>query len=678
MAESTLLIHKNIDPDYGFYIATKLTEFVNSDMGGRTAGSKAEHEAAEWLTHEMKRIGLSDVTKAPFPCDIWQFNRSTLNVIEPENIKKTIKPYPYPSGSTRSEAIDGELLFIGKGSKRDYENIDAHGKIVLIGIDMEKDWWITHPTVEAELQGAVAIISYCTGSYSQLNADTMNTQNFAGPRTIPSVNISKNDADYLKDLLNKGSVRINLTIDKLLESGGTSYNIIGTLPGKRDDEYVLCGDHYDCHFWGVQDNNAGVAMTLAIAKTMIDAGYQPERTIKFILHGAEEWGAIGTPYDFAVGGWHQVFTINPEWAGKSLAFINFEHPAHRFGDTFFANSTPEFYTFLQDRYTSAPDRGNLFKNGFADEGRHFSTDIDGWSYAISGIPVIVNGRAPLTGRNNYYEDIYHSNFDDVDTWENDIFLYNLKFYGGLLISLDKRPALPLDFSQQARRLKNSVNIDVFTQSDVDPDQFLSAIDKFEAASSQLYKTINGLNEEFIIAASNPDNSPEKMDGITSLAQTANQKILSTYKVIFDVFYKMDFNDDPIFAHEHPQRNILLLNGAIDALKNGNTAAAVENALERIDDNRLCRHFSKETLSRFKKNLSEATAAKRLYWAKDKIVTPLDLFEILNALSAKAKKGETDFSNEILALTTALEAQKNSFEAAVNAEREGLKQIMELL
>ena len=54
---------------YGHSVAVQLTQIVNSELGGRTAGSDAEHKAADWLAEEMKKIGLLKVKKKYFIAD---------------------------------------------------------------------------------------------------------------------------------------------------------------------------------------------------------------------------------------------------------------------------------------------------------------------------------------------------------------------------------------------------------------------------------------------------------------------------------------------------------------------------------------------------------------------------------------------------------------------------------
>lgn len=63
-----------------------------------------------------------------------------------------------------------------------------------------------------------------------------------------------------------------------------------------------------------------------MAKGMVDSGYQPENDILFVCHGAEEWGALGTQYDWTTGAWEMIHTAHPEWAGKTIAMLNFELP----------------------------------------------------------------------------------------------------------------------------------------------------------------------------------------------------------------------------------------------------------------------------------------------------------------------------------------------------------------
>jgi hypothetical protein len=84
-------------------------------------------------------------------------------------------------------------------------------------------------------------------------------------------------------------------------------NIIGKIEGKRKDEFVIIGAHYD-HlgvdpmlegdriYNGADDNASGVSAVLQIAKAFIASGIQPERTVLFAFWDGEEKGLLGSRY----------------------------------------------------------------------------------------------------------------------------------------------------------------------------------------------------------------------------------------------------------------------------------------------------------------------------------------------------------------------------------------------
>jgi hypothetical protein len=149
----------SVDQEYAYGIAKELAtnpKYLSSSLGGRNAGSDAEHAAAEYLFGEMKKIGLTDTEKVGVKVDKWQFNGSSLTL---DGDSKVILPYSYATASTPKEGITAEIVYLGKGTMNDYAGKDVKGKIVLIDLDQRSDWWVTYPMLEAQFQGAAAIMS---------------------------------------------------------------------------------------------------------------------------------------------------------------------------------------------------------------------------------------------------------------------------------------------------------------------------------------------------------------------------------------------------------------------------------------------------------------------------------------------------------------------------------------
>ena len=84
-------------------------------------------------------------------------------------------------------------------------------------------------------------------------------------------------------------------------------NVLGMIPGKNSQEYVIVGAHYD-HlgidtalngdqiYNGADDNASGVSAVLQIAKAFIASGQQPERNVIFAFWDGEERGLLGSKY----------------------------------------------------------------------------------------------------------------------------------------------------------------------------------------------------------------------------------------------------------------------------------------------------------------------------------------------------------------------------------------------
>lgn len=80
-------------------------------------------------------------------------------------------------------------------------------------------------------------------------------------------------------------------------------NVIGVIEGKKSDEVLVIGAHYD-HIGasggyinnGADDNASGTVAVLTIAKAIAATGEKPDKTIVFALWTGEEKGLLGSRY----------------------------------------------------------------------------------------------------------------------------------------------------------------------------------------------------------------------------------------------------------------------------------------------------------------------------------------------------------------------------------------------
>ena len=673
-----------VDTEFAYQIAVALSEneeFLSSPLGSRTAGSRAEHAAAEWLAGKMREIGLADVEKIAADCDLWQFNDASFQI---EGEDKIIRPHSYATAETPAEGITAEVIYAGRGTRFDYEGIDAEGRIVLIEINQRDGWWITYPMLEAQYQGALAIMSVQAGGYSEINGAALNCHNIGGPAGIPCVSISANDANYIKRKLNEGPVRATLKVDnKVVIGGGVTYNVVGKITGKSSKNQIIFGAHYDMYFKGFQDNNCSVGAVLAIAEAMIDSGYVPENDILFCLHGAEEWGASGTIFDWLTGSWEMINHVWPEWQEKTLTFINIELPAYEFAPCTTTYSAPEMYSMLDfytNTYPLSPEPVGCFSEGVLTKGYQIYTYSDDFSYYAAGVPSIVNGfllEKDMKSVFRFYKDIYHTQFDAKDTYNESVMDFNIKYYGAFGIYIDRTPALYLDFTSQFDRLSASIDKGIMEKAGVDMDAYMSVLESMNAAAGRLKAEVTAINEEYNQAELNGADA-DALAEIWAGGKVLTDKNLKIFKFVQDKFLGLMY-ERPIVPRESAQYNINMMEAVASALKDGNLESALKSAAEVNNQLEAAPMYFSPAVADIETNMIWGEENQgNLYWGTGKLFVKAQVSDASRSLMDKSISGETDFTKEIDIYHREIEAQYKVFVELINKEMEDIRTLTQML
>ena len=671
---------KAANPQYAYDIALELStnpNFFNSEMGGRQAGSAAEHITADYLASIMEEIGLEDVEKAGADCDLWQFNGAQFTVDG-----KSYGVYSYATAGT--EGLTAELVYVGDGTMWDYEDIDVTGKIVLVDIDQRANWWITYPLLEADFQDAAAILAANTGGFAQIADDALNCQDICGPTAIPCLSISVADATELKEKLENGALTATLVVDNIVEIGaGTTYNVIGVLKGKSSEFQTIVGGHYDTHFWGFQDDSCAVGLVLAMAKAMVDSKFIPEYDIVFCLHGAEEWGSSYTQYDWTVGAWEMIHTIHPEWTEKTLAFINFELPAYEFDTYTSTYSAPEMYTMLdyftnEFPYTPKPD--GCFPDGVLTEGYQTYTYSDDFSYYVAGVPSTVNGfllQRDMETVFPFYEDIYHSQYDTADTYNEAVMDFNLKYYGILAMYIDRTPALNLDFTAQYDRILASVDEDTMSAAGVDIVAFNAALEELRTAAAAMKNKVTNLNTEFEAAQQVGDEAT--VSQLRAEGKELTKQNLAAFGYAQDTLLGLMY-ERPMVPHEAPMENIVLSEAIIELLEQGDVVTAADEYAWMINNilEWYAMYFSPEVTAVQDDMFWGEGNADNLYWGTGKSFVKADVEEATRSLFLKYEEQGADFSAEIAIYAAAIESQREVLLALAQNETAAMLKLAEML
>ena len=288
MADEVQAFTDAIDAQYAYDLGYELAynmEWADNELGWRTAGSDAEHRTADFLMEEMEKIGLQDVQKVGTPTDVFQFNDSSLTI---EGTEIDLMPAAYQCSGTDADGITAEIVDVAGGYEYDYMEVgDVKGKIVLAKVDQANEAWIDGYIRCAYEQGAAAIVTWANSGYGEVSEDSINVQDICCEDLIPTVAISANQAKEIKAAIEAGNNMATLKVDVeyAADDSGTTYNVVGKIPGKSGAQQIVLASHYDKYWYGFQDNCTAVSLTFAVAKAMIDSGYVPENDILVVAHG---------------------------------------------------------------------------------------------------------------------------------------------------------------------------------------------------------------------------------------------------------------------------------------------------------------------------------------------------------------------------------------------------------
>ncbi|RYY00583.1 MAG: M20/M25/M40 family metallo-hydrolase, partial [Gammaproteobacteria bacterium] len=144
--------------------------------------------------------------------------------------------------------------------------------------------------------GAVAVIVRSMSNSTDNNPHTGSTAyNDSFPK-IPAVAIGLQDADWLSNALKESKLSVTLTTHGHFLPDTIGHNVIGEIKGTEfPNEFITIGGHLDS--WdpgeGAHDDGAGCVQTIEVLRTFKALGYQPKRTIRFVLFANEENGGRG-------------------------------------------------------------------------------------------------------------------------------------------------------------------------------------------------------------------------------------------------------------------------------------------------------------------------------------------------------------------------------------------------
>ncbi len=290
--------------------AYDILESLTTEIGARPAGSPALLRAADWGAARMKALGYDKVRVETFKVPGWKRGAETAEVTAPFPQKLVITALG-GSVATPALGLSAQVVLFKR-----YDDLLAQapgsltGKIVVVteriiraqdGAGYGAGYRIRGAGAsEAAKRGAVGYMlrSLGTDSHRVPHTGTM-AYDPTAPK-IPAAALSNPDADLLERMMTRGvPVTVKMLLTPTFGPELEARTVVGEITGREaPQEVVVIGGHLDS--WdlgtGAIDDGAGVAITMAAGKLILDQPVRPRRTVRVVLWGAEEIGEAGAAF----------------------------------------------------------------------------------------------------------------------------------------------------------------------------------------------------------------------------------------------------------------------------------------------------------------------------------------------------------------------------------------------
>ncbi len=360
-----------------------LTALSADSMMGRSAGTVYSDKAAAFIASEFRKAGVKDLgTNTGF---MQSFQMVSSSILESSVMADNIAVDPADvlvfaqDADINWSAGAAEKIWVGKG-------VNFGQKI--FGMTGEKGNRIV----------------FADTSYRRVLGRLRNfpIQRFGGSGNLVVVLTPVDPADW------KASVKSKIVLTGF-------QNVVGMIPGKRTDEYVIFSAHYDhlapakspaggpvgidSIFNGANDDASGTTAVIALAKHFSKMK-QPERTILFVAFTAEESGGYGSRYfsqqlppEKVVAMFNiEMIGTDSKW-GKNSAYIT-GYEKSDFGKLLQENLKGSVFSFQPDPYPQQ----NLFYRS------------DNATLARLGVPAHTISTSKMDS-----EKFYHTVDDEIET-----------------------------------------------------------------------------------------------------------------------------------------------------------------------------------------------------------------------------------------------------------------------
>ena len=274
----------------------------------RLSGTPEEAQAFDWLEGQLKAYGL-ETSRYSFPALVSWPEAASVHVSTADGKTEQLICATHGFGATTPvEGLEGELVYVGRGSEEELAKRDVRGKIVLVdGIAAPNRGLVV------EAAGVVASI-WIAGErlHERLmspvwGVPTPETAHLL-PKT-PSISIKGLDGARLKESMGKGPVQVKL-VTRVFQGWKDIPVLTGDLTpapsGPGAHTFVMLSGHVDSWYYGAMDNGSANATQLEVARLLAERRSSLRRGLRVAFWSGHSHGRYAGSARYADHMWQDL------------------------------------------------------------------------------------------------------------------------------------------------------------------------------------------------------------------------------------------------------------------------------------------------------------------------------------------------------------------------------------
>lgn len=284
---------------------------LTKQIGGRLAGSPQMYKAEAWGKKALEEAGADKVYLQECMVPRWVRggkDQAAIVTVDGKQQRKELDVLALGNSLGNGKPVTAQVLAVNSFEELEQRKDEVKGKIVYFNHSFDptnvktfvsySQTGISRRTgpSRAAKYGAVGVMirSLTESTANDPHTGSM-SYNDSFPK-IPALAMGPRDADHLWELTRRSTVTATMTTHGHFLPDTTGHNVIAELKGSTHaHEIITIGGHLDS--WdvneGAHDDGAGIVQTIEILRVLKALGYQPKRTIRFVLFANEENGMRG-------------------------------------------------------------------------------------------------------------------------------------------------------------------------------------------------------------------------------------------------------------------------------------------------------------------------------------------------------------------------------------------------